>query len=86
MTLEVRLRPEAEQDLADAATWYEEQRQGLGHEFLDEVLTIYEHRRNPTDVPRRSSEHKTRRHSALSVRCLFSVGGRDNCRYCGNAW
>ena len=40
MTLEVRLRPEAEEDLADAAAWYEEQRQGLGHEFLDEVLTM----------------------------------------------
>ena len=40
MTLEVRLRPEAEQDLADAAAWYEEQRQGLGHDFLDEVLTM----------------------------------------------
>ena len=40
MTLEVRLRPEAEQDLADAAVWYEKQRQGLGHEFLDEVLTM----------------------------------------------
>ncbi len=40
MTLEVRLRPEAEQDLADAAAWYEEQRQGLGHKFLDEVLTM----------------------------------------------
>ena len=38
MTLEVRLRPEAEQDLAEAAAWYEQQRQGLGHEFLDEVL------------------------------------------------
>ena len=35
--LEIRLRPEAEQDLADAAAWYEEQRPGLGHEFLDEV-------------------------------------------------
>jgi plasmid stabilization system protein ParE len=40
VTLEVRLRPEAEQDLADAAAWYEEQRQGLGHEFLDEVLAM----------------------------------------------
>ena len=39
MTFEVRLRREAEQDLADAAAWYEEQRQGLGHEFLDEVQT-----------------------------------------------
>lgn len=40
MTLEVRLRQEAEEDLADAAAWYEEQRQGLGHEFLDEILTM----------------------------------------------
>ena len=40
MILEVRLRPEAEQDLAETAAWYEEQRQGLGHEFLDEVLTM----------------------------------------------
>lgn len=40
MTLEVRLRQEAEEDLADAAGWYEEQRQGLGHEFLDEILTM----------------------------------------------
>ena len=40
MTLEVRLRPEVEEDLADAATWYEEQRQGLGNGFLDEVLKM----------------------------------------------
>lgn len=38
MTVEVRLRPEAEQDLADAAAWYEKQLSGLGHQFLDEVL------------------------------------------------
>lgn len=38
MTLEVRLRPEAEQDLTDAAAWYERQLPGLGHRFLDEVL------------------------------------------------
>ena len=29
MTVEVRLRPEAEQDLSEAARWYEEQRRGL---------------------------------------------------------
>lgn len=40
MTREVRLRPEAEQDVADAAGWYAEQREGLGHEFLDEILTM----------------------------------------------
>ena len=40
MTLEVRLRPEAEQDLADAAAWYELQRRGLGHDLLDEVFAV----------------------------------------------
>lgn len=37
MTREVRLRPEAEQDLVEAATWYEVNQPGLGQQFLDEV-------------------------------------------------
>jgi len=40
MTLEVRVRPEAEHDLAEAAVWYEEQHAGLGAQFLDEVLAV----------------------------------------------
>jgi plasmid stabilization system protein ParE len=40
MTFEVRLRPEAEQDLADAAAWYEEQRPGLGRQFLEETQAV----------------------------------------------
>ena len=41
MTLDVRLRPEAEQDLTEAAIWYEEQLPGLGNQFLDEVLAAF---------------------------------------------
>lgn len=41
MTLFVRLREEADRDLAAAATWYEHQRVGLGHEFLDEALSSF---------------------------------------------
>ena len=41
MTIALRLRPEAEQDLADAAVWYEEQREGLGNQFLDEALSAF---------------------------------------------
>jgi len=37
MKEEVRLRPEAEQDLGEAAGWYEQQQPGLGQQFLDEV-------------------------------------------------
>ena len=38
MTFVLRLRPEAEQDLLDAATWYEQRRESLGHQFLDEAV------------------------------------------------
>ncbi len=38
MTREVRLREEADEDLNEAAAWYEAQRSGLGAEFLDSVL------------------------------------------------
>jgi plasmid stabilization system protein ParE len=41
VTVEVRLRPEAEQDLAEAARWYEEQQPGLGLDFLDEALATF---------------------------------------------
>ena len=37
MTVEVRLRPEAEQDVAEAARWYEANEPGLGAEFVDQV-------------------------------------------------
>jgi len=41
MTIDLRLRPESEQDLADAAVWYEDQRDEMGNQFLDEVLSVF---------------------------------------------
>lgn len=38
MILSVYLRPEAEQDIEEAASWYEKQMAGLGNKFLDEIL------------------------------------------------
>jgi plasmid stabilization system protein ParE len=40
MMLALHLRQEAELDLEDAALWYEEQNTGLGHQFLDEAMSI----------------------------------------------
>ncbi len=40
MSYVVRLRPEADRDVAVAASWYEQQRPGLGQEFLDEFLAV----------------------------------------------
>jgi len=33
----ISIRPDAEIDIEDAAIWYEQQRNGLGNDFLDEV-------------------------------------------------
>lgn len=42
MTLSVRLRSEAEEDVEDVARWYEEQQRGLGQQFLDEVMHTFD--------------------------------------------
>ena len=41
MTRTVRVRPEAERDVETIFYWYEEQRAGLGREFLDELDVVY---------------------------------------------
>jgi len=38
----IRLRDEAEDDLAKASSWYENQQRGLGHEFLDQALSAFQ--------------------------------------------
>jgi plasmid stabilization system protein ParE len=40
--LPLRVRPEAELDALDAASWYDGERVGLGAEFLDELRTTFE--------------------------------------------
>ena len=37
MSYKITYRKEAEQDIDDAANWYEKQSKGLGFDFLDEV-------------------------------------------------
>jgi plasmid stabilization system protein ParE len=42
VSLTIHLRPEAEADIDEAATWYESQLQGLGQDFLDEALKAFD--------------------------------------------
>ena len=42
MTRSVRVRPQAEREVEAAFAWYEEQRAGLGREFLRELDVVYE--------------------------------------------
>jgi len=35
-------RPQAEDDIREAAEWYETHRVGLGNEFTEEILTVFD--------------------------------------------
>ena len=41
MSRRIRVRPGAERDIETAFAWYEEQRTGLGRQFLDELDVVY---------------------------------------------
>lgn len=42
MSWRVVVRPEVADDMAEAAAWYDEQREGLGDEFVEEVLRVFD--------------------------------------------
>ena len=41
MLWRVSLRPEIENDMAEAIAWYEERQVGLGERFVDEVFSVW---------------------------------------------
>jgi plasmid stabilization system protein ParE len=70
MTPQLRVRPEAEQDIEEAADWYEQQRSGLGNDFLDEVMrTFSKISAQPALYP---TLHRDT-HRALTLRFPFGV-------------
>ena len=53
MSVSFVLRPEAELDIAEARGWYDEQRPGLGDEFVEAVEKAFQRIRDfPTDSRR----------------------------------
>lgn len=42
MNWRVVIRPEVEQDVAEAANWYEARQPGLGAEFVEEVIRVWD--------------------------------------------
>lgn len=42
MNWRVVIRPEVEQDVAEAVQWYESKQTGLGSEFVEEVIQVWD--------------------------------------------
>lgn len=62
MTYRLIIRAEAETDITDAAIWYQNQRSGLGDEFLAEVQSAMESAvANPRQYPRLRRKPEVRR-------------------------
>ncbi|NQU21354.1 MAG: type II toxin-antitoxin system RelE/ParE family toxin [Candidatus Nealsonbacteria bacterium] len=51
MTYRLVLQPEAEADLNEAYRWYEDQRPGLGGEFIESVEAVIERIRRTPELP-----------------------------------
>ena len=64
MSFQVILRPEAEADIGDAATWYEEQKAGLGHEFIEAIFRA-------VDALSANPLLTARRHRRRNIRWVF---------------
>jgi len=61
MSWHVVVRPEVEQDVAEAALWYEAQRPGLGAEFIEEIIRVWDSlEENPFLNSRRHSDKNIR--------------------------
>jgi plasmid stabilization system protein ParE len=63
MSHPLRLRPEAEEDLAAARDWYENQRAGLGEEFLTAIDGVFDRIRETPEMY--ASEYKSIRRAAM---------------------
>ncbi len=42
MAWRVEIRPEVERDVAEAAAWYEKRQPGLGADFVEEVIRVWD--------------------------------------------
>ena len=83
MNWRVQFRPKVEQELAEAAAWYERRQPGLGMEFIEEVIQVWDALAENPFLNSRRHPPKNMRWLALSrplslPRDLRSVGSRAN--------
>lgn len=73
MTRVIRLRAEAENDIFEAASWYESQRLGLGHDFLDAAEAVFQLiAEHPSQYPLLHRKHTPCITLPLPIWCLLS--------------
>ena len=64
MSWQVVARPQAEDDILEAADWYETQRDGFGDEFIEEIMLVF-------DALAANPLLYSRRHSTKNIRWRY---------------
>ncbi len=64
MTWKVVARPQVQADVINAADWYDSQRPGLGEEFIEEILSVF-------DALRTSPLIHSRQHPFRNIRWRY---------------
>jgi toxin ParE1/3/4 len=64
MTWQLVARPQAENDVVETADWYDSQRAGLGAEFIEEILSVF-------DALERNPLLNCRRHPTKNIRWRY---------------
>jgi plasmid stabilization system protein ParE len=64
MNWRVEFRPEVEHDVAEAAAWYEARQPGLGAEFVEEIIRVW-------DALSENPLLNCRRHPARNIRWRY---------------
>jgi toxin ParE1/3/4 len=64
MSWRVEFRPEVEADVAEAAAWYEARQPGLGSEFVEDIILVW-------DALAESPLRNSRRHPKKDIRWRY---------------
>jgi plasmid stabilization system protein ParE len=98
MKWQVVAQPQAEDDVKQAARWYESQRLGLGNEFIEEILTVFDSltenpllhcRRHPTKNIRWRYPHRSPYrvvYEVVETERLVVIGGVIHAARHDRAW
>lgn len=77
MVFEVRFREEAQQDLTKAYRWYEDQKRGLGKNFISEVEAAAKYlSRNPEAFPEKKGIFRELNLTTFPYLMIYTVEGQ----------
>lgn len=76
MGFRVFTKARANDEIRDAASWYEDQHTGLGHRFLDELESVFLHlEKNPLMFQKKYGETREAPLAVFPFVVLFQVDG-----------